>query len=147
MVNTQDSVHPPENSGAGRVTEWVGVVLFAGILLATVGFFNLIEGFIALFRDDFYLVGPDGLVLSLDYSVWGVLLLISAVLLMGTGWGVVAGKTWARVAAIIIVFVDTLFNMIFLPAYPIWASLIIALNVFLIFVLVVHGRETKYIPR
>jgi hypothetical protein len=140
MVQTQGSAE-------GRVTEWVGMVLFAGILLATVGFFNLIEGLIALFRDDFYLVRPDGLVLSFDYTVWGVLLLLSAVLLMATGWGVVAGKTWARVAAIIVVFVDALFNMLFLPAYPVWATLIIALNVFLIFVLVVHGRETKYIPR
>jgi hypothetical protein len=136
-----------DNAAEGRVTEWVGMVLFAGILLATVGFFNLIEGVIALFRDDFYLVRSDGLVLSFDYTVWGFILLISAVLLMGTGWGVVAGKTWARVAAIVIVFVDTLFNMLFLPAYPVWTSLIIALNVFLIFVLVVHGRETKYIPR
>jgi hypothetical protein len=136
-----------DNAAEGRVTEWVGMVLFAGILLATVGFFNLIEGVIALFRDDFYLVRSDGLVLSFDYTVWGVILLISAVLLMGTGWGVVAGKTWARVAAIVIVFADTLFNMLFLPAYPVWTSLIIALNVFLIFVLVVHGREPKYIPR
>ena len=140
MVQTHDAAE-------GRVTEWVGMVLFAGILLATVGFFNLIEGFIALFRDEFYLVRPNGLVLSFDYTVWGVILLLSGVLLMGTGWGVVAGKTWARVAAIIIVFVDALFNMLFLPAYPVWTTLIIALNVFLIFVLVVHGRETKYIPR
>ena len=59
-------------------------------------------------RDDFYLVGSDGLVVSFDYTVWGWLLLLSGVLLIGTGYGVMAGQTWARVAAIIIVFVDTL---------------------------------------
>lgn len=131
----------------GRVTEWVGMVLFAGILLATVGFFNLIEGVIALFRDEFYLVRPNGLVVSFDYTIWGVLLLASAVLLMGTGWGVVAGKTWARVVAIIVVLANTLLNMVFLPAYPLWATMVIALDVFVVYVLVVHGRETKYIPR
>ena len=62
-----------------------GRVLFAGILLFTVGFFNLIEGFIALFRDDFYLVRSSGLVVSVDYTVWGWILLVSAVLLMVTG--------------------------------------------------------------
>ena len=113
MVHAQDS----DVSRGPKVTEWVGVVLFAGILLATVGFFNLIEGFIALFRDDFYLVRSNGLVVSFDYTVWGWILLVSAVLLMGTGWGVVAGKTWARVAAIII-FVDSLLNMLFCLHIP-----------------------------
>jgi len=80
---------------------------------------------------------------SNDQASWN----IASVLLMGTGWGVVAGKTWARVTAIILGFLDTLFNMLFLAAYPVWATLTIALNVFLIFVLVVHGRETKYTPR
>jgi hypothetical protein len=122
-------------------------VLFAGIMLFTVGFFNLIEGIIALVRDDFYLVAPNGLALSLDFAVWGWILLLSGVLLMFTGYGIMAGQTWARVSGIIVAVADSVLNMIFMPAYPFWATMVIVLNVFIIYVLAVHGRETKLIPR
>ena len=42
---------------------------------------------------------------------------------------------------------DAVFNMIFMPAYPVWATIVIALDVIVIYVPVVHGREPKLIPR
>jgi hypothetical protein len=93
--------------------------------------------------DDFYLVGSNGLVLSLDYTVWGWILLLSGVLFLFTGYGVMVGQTWARATAVILAVVSAVINMVLMPAYPLWSIMVITLDVFTIFALVVHGRETK----
>ena len=147
MVHTQDPAVYPEGAGTGdnKVTGWVGWVLFAGIIMLTGGFFNIIQGVVALARDDFYLVGSNGLVLSLDYTVWGWVLLLSGVLFLFTGYGVMVGQTWARATAVILAVVSAVMNMVLMPAYPLWSIMVITLDVFIIFALVVHGREAKQI--
>ena len=54
-----------------EVTGWVGWVAFAGIMLIMLGIFQAIEGFVAIFDDGYYLVRPNGLVVNVDYTVWG----------------------------------------------------------------------------
>ena len=39
---------------------------------------------------------------------------------------------------------SALANIAFLPAYPIWAVIVIALDVLAIYALAVHGREVQY---
>jgi uncharacterized membrane protein YjfL (UPF0719 family) len=51
---------------------------------------------------------------------------------------------WGRVVGIIIAVISALSNLAFLPAYPIWATIIIALDVLAIYALAVHGREVQY---
>jgi hypothetical protein len=128
-----------------RVTGWVGWVLFAGIIMLTGGFFNVMGGIVALVRDDFYLVGSGGLVLSIDYTAWGWLLLVFGALLLFAGYGVMVGQTWARVTGIILAVINAVMHMVFMPAYPLWSIVVITLDVFIIFALAVHGRETRQI--
>ncbi|MET8151659.1 hypothetical protein ACIBSW_38285 [Actinoplanes sp. NPDC049668] len=128
-----------------RVTGWVGWVLFAGIIMLTGGFFNVMGGIVALVRDDFYLVGSSGLVLSVDYTAWGWFLLLFGVLLLFAGYGVMVGQTWARVTGIVLAVLNAVMHMVFMPAYPVWSIIVITLDVFIIFALAVHGRETKQI--
>ena len=147
MVHTQDPAAYPQRAEAddNKVTGWVGWVLFAGIIMATTGFFNIIQGFVALAQDDFYLVGSNGLVLSLDYTAWGWLLLLSGALFAFAGYGVMVGQMWARVTGVILAVVNAVVNMVVMPAYPIWSIIVITLDVFIIFALVVHGREAKQV--
>jgi hypothetical protein len=56
---------------------------------------------------------------------------------------VIAGQTWARVVAVILVAINALVNLAFLAAQPIWTMLIIALDVIVIYALIVHGREAR----
>jgi hypothetical protein len=145
MVHTQDpAVHRNAvDDGDNRVTGWVGWVFFAGIILMTSGFFNIIQGLVALVRDDFYLVGSNGLVLSLDYTAWGWLLLLSGALFLVAGYGVMVGQTWARATGVVLAVLNAVVNMVVMPAYPIWSIIVITLDVFIIYALVVHGREAK----
>ena len=134
---------PYEVPSRSRPTAWVGVVLFGGIMLEMVGGFQLIQGLVALFKDDYYLVGPGGLVIEMDYTVWGWTHLLIGLVAIATGIGVMLGQTWARVLGIVIAVVSALVNVAFLSAYPIWSTIIIATDVLVIYALVVHGREVK----
>lgn len=124
-------------------TGWVGFVLFGGIMMMMVGGFQLIQGFVALFKDDYYLVTRNGLVLSVDYTTWGWTHLLIGAIAVGAGIGVLLGQMWARVVGIIIALVSAFANIAFLSAYPVWCTIIIAADVLVIYALAVHGREVK----
>ena len=136
-----DSTYTPRRPQA---TGWVGYVVFAGIMLIMLGGFQAIQGFVALFRDDYYLVTRNGLLLTMDFTAWGWTHLIIGTIAVICGIGVMLGQTWARVVGIIIAVISALSNIAFLPAYPVWATIIIALDVIAIYALAVHGREVQY---
>ena len=127
-----------------QATGWVGYVVFAGVMLIMLGGFQAIEGLVAIFRDEYFLVTRSGLLLTMDFTAWGWTHLILGLIAVGTGIGVLLGQTWARVTGIIIAVLSALANIAFLPAYPIWATIIIALDVLAIYALAVHGREVQY---
>jgi hypothetical protein len=54
-----------------------------------------------------------------------------------------AGQTWARVVGVILAVVSAIVNVAFLAAYPVWSTIIIALDVFVIYALIVHGSEAR----
>jgi len=127
-----------------QATGWVGYVVFAGVMLIMLGGFQAIEGLVAIFRDEYFLVTRSGLLLTMDFTAWGWTHLLLGLIAVGTGIGVLLGQTWARVTGIIIAVLSALANIAFLPAYPIWATIIIALDVLAIYALAVHGREVQY---
>lgn len=127
-----------------EATGWVGYVVFAGVMLMMLGGFQAIEGLVAVFRDDYYLVAPSGLLLTMDFAAWGWTHLVLGLVAVGTGVGVLLGQTWARVTGIVVAVLSALANLAFLPAYPIWTTIIIALDVLAIYALAVHGREVRY---
>jgi hypothetical protein len=124
-------------------TAWVGWVLFGGILMFIVGAFNVIAGVVALFKDEYFLVAKSGLVIELDYTAWGWWLIIWGAAVALTGFGVMVGQTWARVVGVILVAINALMNFAFLSAYPVWTTIVIALDVIVIYALIVHGKETR----
>lgn len=145
MVHSQEPAVYPDSTdyGDNDVTGWVGWVFFASIIMFTVGFVNVIEGIVALVKDEYYLVRPNGLVVNIDFTAWGWALLIFGLLLLFAGYGVMVGQTWARVTGVILAVINAVVNLTFVPAYPIWAIIVITLDVLVIYALAVHGRETK----
>ena len=124
-------------------TGWVGWITFAAVMLLMVGTFQIITGFVAIFDPGYYVVTASGLALSVDYTVWGWVYLALGALAVGTGLGVLAGQTWARVVGMIFAGVSLLVNLGFTAAYPIWSLTVMALDVIVIYALAVHGREMK----
>src|SRR5690242_1041707 len=95
LYTDEDRYRPP--GGVPEPTGWVGMVVFAGVMLLLMGGFQAIEGFTALVRDDYYLTTSSGLVLTFDYTVWGWTHLILGTIGILVGVGVFLGQMWARV--------------------------------------------------
>jgi hypothetical protein len=124
---------PPEVSG------WaVGGIAFAGTVLMLVGVFQAIAGLVAIFDDDFYLVTRN-YTFDLDTTAWGWLHLIIGILLVIVAWGLFARRTWAGVTAIILAGLSAVANFFFIPYYPFWAILVIALDIWVIWALTRPG--------
>jgi len=130
-------------SGTGEVTGWAGWVGFAGIMLIMLGIFQAIEGFVAIFDNGYYLVRPNGLVINVDYTAWGWLHLIIGLIAVAIGLGLMAGNMIARIAGVIIAVISATLNLLFIGAYPVWSTIIIAVDVIVIYAIAVHGRELK----
>jgi hypothetical protein len=124
-------------------TGWVGWIVFAAVIMIMVGVLHAIEGFVALFKDSYYLVHPSGLVLSFNYTAWGWTHIILGLLIAGAGAGLFSGRMWARVVGIAVAVLSLLGNFAFTSAYPIWSATLIIIDVFIIYALTVHGREMK----
>jgi hypothetical protein len=134
---SQSGTMPPEP------TAWVGWVLFAGTMLILVGSFQVIAGLVALFDDGYYAVTPNHLVVHASYTTWGWTHLILGALAVIAGFGVMVGQTWARIYAIVLAFIGAIVSLGFLSASPVWATIIIAIDVLVIWALSVHGREVR----
>jgi len=137
---TADEPYVPRRA---EPTGWVGFVVFAGFMLLLAGGFQIMQGFVAILRDEYYLVTRSGLLVTMDYTAWGWTHLIIGVIAVGTGIGLLAGQMWARVVGIIVAVISAIANVAFLSAYPIWSLIIIATDVLVIYALTVHGREVK----
>jgi hypothetical protein len=118
----------------------VGFAVFAGVMLMMIGVFHCLTGLAAILEDEFFVVGRN-YAYELDATAWGWLHLIYGVILIFAGYGVFNGATWARVVGITLAAISAVGNFFFIPYQPVWAILIIALDVLVIAALVAYNRE------
>ena len=111
--------------------------------MVILGAFHVLQGLVALFNDEYYVVGQSGLVVELDYTAWGWVHLLLGALVVVAGVALMAGKAWARVVAVILAVISSLVNVAFLSAYPVWSAIMIVFNVLVIWAVTVHGREIE----
>jgi hypothetical protein len=124
-------------------TAWTGWVVFAAVMMVMVGTFQAIQGLVALFDDGFYAVGPEGLVVNVDYNVWGWVHLLVGLVIVASGFGVMAGNLAARIVGIVLAMLSAVLNLAFIAAYPLWSTIVIAIDVVVIYALTAHGREVR----
>jgi len=127
-----------------RATGWAAWISFAAVMLAVVGVLQVMQGLAALIDDGFYVVGRSGLVVDVDYTVWGWTHLLLGALAILVSAGLLAGNTLARIVGVGIAMVSAIVNLVFLPAYPWWSSLVIVFDVLVIYGLTAHGAEMKH---
>ncbi len=122
---------------------WAGWITFAAVILTLIGTLNMIQGFIALFDEGYFIVPTGDELLLVDFTAWGVIMLAWGLLLVAAGLAVAAGRGWARWFAIVAVFVNVIAQIGFLSAYPIWSALMILLDVLIIFALTARWSEAR----
>src|SRR3954454_15532795 len=124
-------------------TGWTGWVVFGGVMLITLGACQIIQGLVALFDDGFYLVRPSGLIVGVNYNTWGWVHLIIGIVAILTGLGLLAGNTVARIVGVAVAVLSAIVNLGFLSAYPVWSAIVIALDVIVIYAIIVHGGDLR----
>lgn len=136
----QQGVVPGPDTTTGSA--WVGWIWFAGAMMILLGLFNVIEGIVALFNPRFYVVGPEGL-LVFNLTGWGLVHLIIGVLAVLAGAALFTGALWARVTTVVLAVINAIAQLTFLSAYPVWATIVIALDVVVIWAVIAHGKEVQ----
>ena len=129
-----------------RETGWLGWIWFAGIMMIIMGAFNAIEGLVALFRDEYYVV-TDEQVLVFDLTTWGWITLLIGVLVALAGAALLSGAAWARVVAVVLAVVNAVAQLAFVSVQPLWSTIVIALCITVIWAVVVHGAEADTTTR
>ena len=124
---------PPPPSG------WaLGGILFAACMLMLAGTFQFLAGLVALIDDDFYVVTRN-YTFDLDVTAWGWIHLIIGVSLLLVGLGLFNRSTWAGVGALALAILSAIANFFFIPYYPIWALVLIGIDVWVIWALTRPG--------
>lgn len=122
-----------------QLSGWaVGGITFAACILTIIGFFQIIGGLAAIIDDDFFVVVRN-YAFDVDTSAWGWIHLVLGILLVITGFGLFSRSAWAGVTAIFLASLSAVVNFFFIPYYPFWAIVIIALDVWVIWALTRPG--------
>jgi hypothetical protein len=128
--------------GTQSVSGWaVGFSAFAGAIMLMVGIFQAFAGLAALFNDEFFVRTPN-YTYDIDITGWGWIHLIIGVIVALAGLGIFSGAAWARSVGIMLALLSAFANFFFIPVYPVWAILLIALNVVVIWALATTGSDT-----
>ena len=124
-------------------TRWAAWAVFAASMMILVGSLQALQGLVAIFDEDYYRVPSSGLVLEVDYSVWGWIHLALGVLVLLSGLGVLSGNVAARVVGVALAVLSAVVNLVYLAAYPIWGCIAITIDVLVVYALTVHGGELR----
>lgn len=128
---------------------WSGWIAFAALMLLVIGVVNVLEGIMALVYRQRTVVVQDRLYV-IDLRGWGILILAFGAILVCSGIGLLSGRTWARVAAVVLVVVHAIIQVGWLSAYPLWSLLMLALDVVVLYALTAGWQEatvtTELVP-
>lgn len=126
--------HPARQGFAGGTTFAASVLLFTGSLLA------ILQGISALADDDLFVVGPN-YTYEFDITVWGWIHLIAGFVGIAIAFGMMTGALWARAAAVVIAAISIILNFLWLPYYPLWSILVIAVDLIVIWAVTTWKTE------
>jgi len=125
-----------------EVTGWVAWAWFAGAIMIMIGTFDIIAGLVAIFDDNF-LVGAAGKLFVVDATAWGWTTVIIGLIVVGAAVAVFRGHVWGRAIAVVMATLNAVAQLTLIRAYPVWGLLVIMLDVFVIYALIVHGGELR----
>jgi hypothetical protein len=118
----------------------IGWTACAGIMMVMGGVWWFISGIVAIANDTFFVVGEE-YIFQFDATTWGWIHLILGIIILISGLGLFTANVWARTVGVIVAVLWALVVFAWQPWYPVWAIAFIAVSVFVIWALTVHGRD------
>jgi len=123
------------------VSPWAhGIAVFAGVVMIIGGAFQALEGLSGIVHDKYLVVAPST-IYAFDVTVWGVIHLLVGLALLAIGIALLRGQTWGRFAGIIVAAISAILNFVWLPYSPLWAIIVIVVDVLIIWALASYLRQ------
>lgn len=116
---------------------------FAGVMMIFGGVMAIFEGISAIAEDNVFVVTRN-YAYNFSLTSWGWLHLFLGIVVVLAGAAVFTGALWARIAGVVLAGLSMIANFIWLPYYPVWAIVLIAVDAFVIWALCVGtGRDAR----
>jgi hypothetical protein len=117
----------------------LGFTVMASVLMMVSGVWAFFEGLAAIIRGSWFVVAPH-YVYDMSAVGWGWIHLILGVLIAAAGVALLRDMLWARITGVVLASLITIANFVFIPYYPVWSIVLIALNLFIIWALLTPRR-------
>jgi hypothetical protein len=126
------------------VSPWaISGVVFAATMMMIVGIWQAISGLVAIFGHVWYTV-PANYSFNWSLNTWGWFYLFLGIIVALAGLALFSGKTWAALFAIFIASFSAITNFFYIPYYPFWSIIVIALDVFIIWSIAKVAAASSY---
>jgi hypothetical protein len=123
------------------VSPWAhGIAVFAGVVMIIGGAFQALEGLLGIVHDKYLVVAPST-IYAFDLTGWGVIDLLVGLALLVIGVVLLRGQTWGRMAGMIAAVISAILNFVWLPYSPLWAIMVIAVDILIIWALASYLRQ------
>ncbi len=125
----------------GQPSGWaIGWTAFAAIMMLMLGVWWIIAGLVAVVDDDFFVVTQEW-IFKFSTTTWGWIHIVLGVVILLSGFGLFTGNVWARTVGVILALFAGLAAFAWLPYFPVWAIIFIAVSVAIIWSLTAHGHD------
>jgi hypothetical protein len=139
-MSTSSSYHPVTGREEARASRATGLNTYAGLVMVIAGAWHILEGIPAIVHDRVYVSAASG-TYAFDLSAWGWIHLVVGIVVAAVGVAVLRGKSWAAAMGMILAGLSLLGNFLFVPWYPFWSLLIMALDATVIYALARYQSE------
>ncbi|AUY47960.1 hypothetical protein [Streptomyces sp. CB01881] len=141
MATAQHHAQPVGPSASSPAAHADAMLTFAAVLMGVLALFNGLDGIAAINRSHVF-VGNAHYVFG-DLRAWGWAILALAIAQGFTVVGILARVQVARWFGVGVLVLNGFAQMAFIPSYPVWSVMIIALDVIAIYALIAHGGRTE----
>jgi hypothetical protein len=139
-MSTSSSYQPVTDREEARASRATGLNTFAGVVMVVAGAWHILEGIPAIVHDRVYVSAATG-TYAFDLSAWGWIHLVLGIVVAAVGVAVLRGKSWAAAMGMILAGLSLLGSFLFVPWYPFWSLLIMALDATVIYALARYQSE------
>jgi hypothetical protein len=143
-MTSQDIRADAERTANTRFTGYedipgTGLVGFAALMLGLAGAWNVVEGMLAIGDSRVYV--NDSVFIFSDLNTWGWIVLVLGTAQLIASFALLSGSEWGRWFGIAVAFLNALGQLLFMPAYPLWAVVMLAIDIVIIYALAMYGGK------
>jgi hypothetical protein len=126
---------------SGSRTHSTGWTTFAAVLMVFGGALGVFQGISGIRKDDI-IVASSNYSYSYNATGWGWIHLILGILIFLAGLALFSNAFWARVVGVLLAGLSMIANFAWLPHYPVWSIVVIAVDIFIIWALCAGPRRS-----